>query len=230
MKMIGLIGGMTWESTVIYYQLINRSSRDQLGGLHSARCLLWSFDFAEIEADQAKGDWDTATEKMIGAAKSLELAGADCIVICTNTMHKMASAIEENISIPLIHIADATATAIKGSAAKNPLLLGTRYTMEQDFYKGHLKSKHDIQTLIPNDSDRTLIHDIIYDELGKGIVTAASKQVYLDVIQRAIEQGADGVILGCTEITLLVNQDDLDIPVFDTTFLHAKASLEFALS
>ena len=163
MKMIGLIGGMTWESTVIYYQLINRSSRDQLGGLHSARCLLWSFDFAEIEADQAKGDWDTATEKMIGAAKSLELAGADCIVICTNTMHKMASAIEENISIPLIHIADATATAIKGSAAKNPLLLGTRYTMEQDFYKGHLKSKHDIQTLIPNDSDRTLIHDIIYD-------------------------------------------------------------------
>ncbi|WP_306259425.1 aspartate/glutamate racemase family protein [Pararhizobium sp. IMCC21322] len=229
MKTIGLIGGMSWESTVVYYQLLNRGARERLGGLHSAKLLLWSFDFADIEAMQAKGDWDAATNAMIDAACALERGGADCVVICTNTMHKMADAVQQSVEIPLIHIADATAVAIKASRAKKPLLLATRYTMEQDFYKGHLRDRHGVETMVPDEAGRTLVHDIIYNELCQGIVRKDSREAYLETIQRAQQQGADGVIFGCTEVGLLIAQTDFDLPAFDTTALHATAALDFAL-
>lgn len=230
MKMIGLIGGMSWESTVVYYQLLNRLARQRLGGLHSARLLLWSFDFAEIEAHQAAGDWDAATNCMLDAARSLEKGGAECIVICTNTMHKMAGEVQGAVNIPLIHIADATATAIKAAGVQRPLLLGTRFTMEQDFYKGHLKNQHGISVLIPDDAERTSVHDIIYQELCQGEIKPASKQRYLDIVSNAADAGADGVIFGCTEVGLLIAAADLDLPAFDTTELHAIAALDFALA
>ncbi|RLA35222.1 MAG: aspartate/glutamate racemase [Gammaproteobacteria bacterium] len=230
MKMIGLIGGMSWESTVVYYQLLNRLARQRLGGLHSARLLLWSFDFAEIEAHQAAGDWDAATNCMLDAARSLENGGAECIVICTNTMHKMAGEVQGAVNIPLIHIADATATAIKAAGVQRPLLLGTRFTMEQDFYKGHLKNQHGISVLIPDDAERTSVHDIIYQELCQGEIKPASKQRYLDIVSNAADAGADGVIFGCTEVGLLITAADLDLPAFDTTELHAIAALDFALA
>lgn len=230
MKMIGLIGGMSWESTVVYYQLLNRLARQRLGGLHSARLLLWSFDFAEIEAHQAAGDWDAATNCMLDAARSLEKGGAECIVICTNTMHKMAGEVQGAVKIPLIHIADATATAIKAAGVQRPLLLGTRFTMEQDFYKGHLKNQHGVSVLIPDDAERTSVHDIIYQELCQGEIKPASKQRYLDIVSNAADAGADGVIFGCTEVGLLIAAADLDLPAFDTTELHAIAALDFALA
>ena len=230
MKMIGLIGGMSWESTVVYYQLLNRLARQRLGGLHSARLLLWSFDFAEIEAHQAAGDWEAATNCMLDAARSLEKGGAECIVICTNTMHKMAGEVQDAVNIPLIHIADATATAIKAAGVQRPLLLGTRFTMEQDFYKGHLKNQHGISVLIPDDAERTSVHDIIYQELCQGEIKPASKQRYLDIVSNAADAGADGVIFGCTEVSLLITAADLDLPAFDTTELHAIAALDFALA
>ena len=230
MKTIGLIGGMSWESTVVYYQLLNRGARERLGGLHSAKLLLWSFDFADIEAMQAKGDWDGATNAMIDAARALERGGADCVIICTNTMHKMADAVQQSVDIPLIHIADATATAIKVSGAKKPLLLATRYTMEQDFYKGHLRDRHGVETMVPDEVGRTLVHDIIYNELCQGIIRKDSKEAYLETIQRAQQQGADGVIFGCTEVGLLIAQADFALPAFDTTALHAGAALDFALN
>jgi len=230
MKMIGLIGGMSWESTVVYYQLLNRLARQRLGGLHSARLLLWSFDFAEIEAHQAAGDWDAATSCMLDAARSLEKGGAECIVICTNTMHKMAGEVQGAVNIPLIHIADATATAIKAAGVQRPLLLGTRFTMEQDFYKGHLKNQHGISVLIPDDAERTSVHDIIYQELCQGEIKPASKQRYLDIVSNAADAGADSVIFGCTEVGLLIATADLDLPAFDTTELHAIAALDFALA
>ena len=230
MKTIGLIGGMSWESTVVYYQLLNRMARERLGGLHSAQLLLWSFDFAEIEALQASGDWNAATQAMKNAARNVERGGAHCIVICTNTMHKMAGDVQMAVDIPLIHIADATATAIKASSAHKPLLLATRYTMEQDFYKGHLKEIHGINVGIPNDKDRTMVHDVIYNELCQGIISAGSKQSYLEVVEREVEKGVDGVIFGCTEVGLLITQADLNVPAFDTTALHAAAALDFALS
>jgi aspartate racemase len=229
MKMIGLIGGMSWESTVVYYQLLNRLARQRLGGLHSARLLLWSFDFAEIEAHQAASDWEAATNCMLDAARSLEKGGAECIVICTNTMHKMAEEVQDAVDIPLIHIADATATAIIAAAAKKPLLLGTRFTMEQDFYKGHLENNHGINVLVPNEEERTSIHDIIYQELCQGEIRPVSKQRYLEIVSNAINAGADGVIFGCTEVGLLIAQDDLDVPAFDTTVLHANAAMDYAL-
>jgi len=229
-KTIGLIGGMSWESTVVYYQLLNRGARERLGGLHSAKLLLWSFDFADIEAMQAKGDWDGATNAMIDAARALERGGADCVIICTNTMHKMADAVQQSVDIPLIHIADATATAIKVSGAKKPLLLATRYTMEQDFYKGHLRDRHGVETMVPDEVGRTLVHDIIYNELCQGIIRKDSKEAYLETIQRAQQQGADGVIFGCTEVGLLIAQADFALPAFDTTALHAGAALDFALN
>ena len=228
--MIGLIGGMSWESTVIYYQLLNRLARQRLGGLHSARLLLWSFDFAEIEAHQAAGDWEAATNCMLDAARSLERGGAECIVICTNTMHKMAGEVQNAVDIPLIHIADATAVAIKAADVHHPLLLGTRFTMEQDFYKGHLKDNHGIGVLVPNEEERTSIHDIIYQELCQGEIRPASRHRYLDIVGNAVSAGADGVIFGCTEVGLLIGQDDLELPAFDTTELHAIAALDFALS
>ena len=230
MKMIGLIGGMSWESTVVYYQLLNRLARQRRGGLHSAKLLLWSFDFAEIEAHQATGDWEAATNCMLDAARSLEKGGAECIVICTNTMHKMADEVQDAVNIPLIHIADATATAIQAAGAQKPLLLGTRFTMEQDFYKGHLEKNHGISVLVPNEEDRTSIHDVIYQELCQGEIRPTSRERYLEIVSSAINAGADGVIFGCTEVGLLITQDDLDIPAFDTTVLHANAAMDYALS
>ena len=229
MKAIGLIGGMSWESTVVYYQLLNRMTRDRLGGLHSARLLVWSFDFAEIEAYQAAGNWEAATHAMTEAACNLERGGADCIVICTNTMHKMAAAVQSAVEIPLIHIADATAAAIKIKGANRPLLLATRYTMEQDFYKGRLRDQHGVEICIPEDECRALVHSIIYDELCRGVISATSKKHCLDIVGQAVAQGTDGVILGCTEIGLLIGPKDLSVPVFDTTQLHAKAALDYAL-
>ncbi len=228
MKTIGLIGGMSWESTAIYYRLLNQMARERLGGLHSAQLLLWSFDFAEIETLQAAGDWAAATEAMVAAARRLERGGADCIVICTNTMHKMAGDVQAAVDIPLIHIGDATAAAVKAAGARKPLLLATRYTMEQDFYKGYLRDRHGIKVTVPDAAGRTVVHDIIYNELCRGVVKPESKRAYLDVIARA--DGIDGVIFGCTEVGLLLSPEDLDLPAFDTTPLHARAALDFALS
>ena len=231
MKTIGLIGGMSWESTVIYYQLLSRMARERLGGLHSAKVLLWSFDFAEIEKFQAAGDWTSAADAMVSAGQNVEKGGADCIVICTNTMHKLAANVIDATSIPLIHIADATASEIKRQQCRRPLLLATRYTMEQDFYKGHLKSAHGIEAVIPDDDGRTVVHDVIYDELCQGIIKSESKSKYLDVVKRVREtDGIDSIIFGCTEVGLLIDQNDFDIPAFDTTELHAKAALDFALA
>lgn len=230
MKTIGLIGGMSWESTVIYYQLLNRMAREALGGLHSAQILMWSFDFGEIEALQAAGDWEQATEKMTEAARNIEKGGADCVLICTNTMHKMAEEVQSAVHIPLIHIADTTALALKKAQVQHPLLLATRYTMEQDFYKGRLNERHGITARIPDDAGRTLVHDVIYDELCQGVISPTSKAGYLEVVDRAQKSGADSVIFGCTEVGLLVSADDFEIPAFDTTALHARAAMDFALS
>jgi len=229
MKTIGLLGGMSWESTAVYYQTLNRMARERLGGLHSAKCLLWSFDFAEIEAAQASGDWDRATEMMVDAARNLERGGAECLLICTNTMHKMAGDVQAAVSMPLLHIADATAPAIREAGSKAPLLLATGYTMEQDFYKGHLKDKHGISARVPEEDDRKEIHRIIYEELCRGEIWADSKQTYLEVVEKEVAKGADGVIFGCTEIGLLVKAEDFPVPCFDTTALHARAALDFAL-
>ncbi len=228
MRTIGLIGGMSWESTIVYYQLLNRMARQRLGGLHSAKLVMWSFDFAEIEALQAAGDWQQATAAMTAAARNLERGGAECIIICTNTMHKTAGDVAAAVNIPLIHIGDATAVAIKAAGVKQPLLLATRYTMEQDFYTGHLRDRHGIDVVIPEATDRTIVHDIIYEELCRGIVRPASKRRYLDVVSSSPH--VDGVIFGCTEVGLLVGAQDFNIPTFDTTELHARAALDFALA
>lgn len=230
MKTIGLIGGMSWESTALYYQMLNRMARERLGGLRSAEILMWSFDFAEIEALQAKGAWDEATDAMIAAARRLERGGAACLVICTNTMHKTAGAVADATSIPLLHIADATAAAVRAAGARRPLLLATRYTMEQDFYLGRLRQSHDVAAVTPDADGRAIVHRVIYDELCQGVIAPASKAQYLDIIAAAQAEGADGVILGCTEVGLLIGAEDVSLPVFDSTALHAKAALDFALS
>ena len=230
MKIIGLIGGMSWESTVTYYQLLNRLARERLGGLHSAKLLLWSFDFADIEEHQAAGNWGAATDMMVDAARRVESGGARCLVICTNTMHKMAPEVSAAVNIPLIHIADATGSAIKSTTVSRPFLLATRYTMEQDFYTGHLRNKHGIDVVIPDENGRTTVHDIIYRELCQGVISAESKQAYLDVVEQARRtEAVDSIIFGCTEVGLLIGPEDFDIPTFDTTELHAKAALDFAL-
>jgi aspartate racemase len=228
MKTLGLIGGMSWESTAIYYRLLNEGAKARLGGLHSAPLLLWSFDFAEIAQGQAAGDWDRLAAMMTDAAKALEKAGAEALVICTNTMHKLAPAVAAAVTIPLIHIADATAAAIKPTPSRRPILLATRYTMEQDFYKGPLAHDHAIVPMVPDEAGRTLVHRVIYEELCKGVVLPESKAAYLSVISKLREQGADGVILGCTEVCMLIGQDDTDLPVFDTTAIHVDAALDFA--
>ncbi|MDD7909882.1 MULTISPECIES: aspartate/glutamate racemase family protein [Pseudovibrio] len=230
MKTLGLLGGMSWESTVTYYQLLNRMTRERLGGLHSARLLLWSFDFAEIEAHQASGDWAAATAMMVDAAKRLEDGGAEGLVICTNTMHKMADDVQAALSIPLIHIAEATGAALSEAGCKRPLLLATRYTMEQAFYRGRLETHFDLQPMVPDQAGRDLVHTIIYEELCRGIVSDASRQAYLGVVAEAEQQGADSVIFGCTEVGLLLSQHHLNLRAFDTTVLHAQAALDFALS
>lgn len=229
MKVIGLIGGMSWESTATYYTALNQLARERLGGLHSAKLLLWSFDFAEIEAMQAAGNWQAATDAMVGAAQNLERGGAECILICTNTMHMMAAEVQEAVGIPLLHIADATATAIQAASCTRPLLLATSYTMEKDFYKGRLKDKHGLEVMIPDTKDRTIVHDIIYNELCVGDVKTSSKAKYIEIVDKAIANGCDSVIFGCTEVGLLVSPDDFIIPAVDTTLQHVEAAINFAL-
>lgn len=229
MKTIGLIGGMSWESSLLYYQIINQRIKDKLGGHHSAKSLMYSVDFQEIKTLQHQGKWDEATQIMIDSARKLETGGADVIVICTNTMHKMAKEVEESVSIPLLHIADATANEIVKDGMKKVALLGTAFTMEQDFYKGRLIDKFGLDVIVPNEAERLIIHNIIYQELCLGIINEESKHSYLKIINSLSQQGAEAVILGCTEITLLVSQDDCGIPVYDTTRLHAESAVDFAL-
>lgn len=228
-KGIGLIGGMSWESSAEYYRIINQTVRIRLGGLHSARCLMWSFDFGEIEALQQAGRWNDAANEMIGAARRLERGGADFLVICTNTMHRMAEQVQAAIGLPLLHIADPTAQRIKAAGLRKVGLLGTAFTMEQDFYKGRLAVRHGLEVLVPRDDDRALVHRVIYEELVQGRVESSSRQAYRDVIGRLVERGAEAVILGCTEIMLLVKSGDSAVPLFDTTTLHAEAAVDLAL-
>ncbi len=229
MKTIGLIGGMSWESSLEYYRIINEETKRRLGGLHSAKSLMYSVDFAEIEELQHKGDWETATHMMIDAAKHLENGGADFVLICTNTMHKMAKDVEKAIAIPLLHIADPTAEAIKAQGLTKVALLGTKYTMEQDFYKGRLIDNFGLGVIVPDDADRQIIHHVIYNELCLGNIRTESKKQFIDIIEKLHQDGAQGVILGCTEIGLLIKQEDVTIPVFDTTLVHAVAAVNLAL-
>jgi aspartate racemase len=230
MKTIGLIGGMSWESSLEYYRVVNETVKARLGGLHSAKCILFSVDFAEIEEMQTRGDWSEAAARMIRAAKSLERAGADFIVICTNTMHKLAEEIRAGVNIPLLHIADAAAKPIRAAKYRTVGLLGTRYTMEEDFYKRRLAEKHGLKILVPEVEDRAKINGIIFDELCLGVVKPESREYYLGVIGKLAQAGAEGVILGCTEIELLVRPEDTRIPLFPTTRLHAEAAAEYAIN
>lgn len=223
MKTIGLIGGMSWESTTTYYQIINETVKEVLGGLHSAKCILYSVDFDEIEVCQAKGDWQKSGEILSDAAKALERAGADFIVICTNTMHKVAPEIQAATALPILHIAEMTAQALKKQNITKVGLLGTKYTMQQDFYKQVIKA-HDIEVVVPDEQDMLEINRIIYEELCKGEIKEASRKTYLEVMEKLKAQGAQGIILGCTEIGLLVKQMDTSIPLFDTTIIHAKSA------
>lgn len=229
MKILGLIGGMSWESTIPYYRMINQQVKEQLGGLHSAKIILYSVDFHDIEQLQAKGDWQTAAQLLSDAAVSLKRAGAEVIVVCTNTMHKVADEIEAASGLPLLHIADATAAQIKQQGISKIGLLGTRYTMEQDFYRGRLTEKHNIEVITPDSADREIINRIIYEELCLGIINETSRQEYRRIMGKLEQQGVQGIIFGCTEITLLVNAQDANVPVFDTTAIHAKAAAEYAL-
>ena len=226
---IGLIGGMSWESSAQYYRLINEAVRDRLGGVASARTLLWSFDFAEIEALQHEGRWPELARRLADAARALEAGGAEFLVLCTNTMHREADTIEAAVHIPLLHIADPTAEAIKAAGFTTVGLLGTAFTMEHDFYRGRLEKMHGLTVLTPDADDRLAVHDIIYRELVAGQVLDASREVYRGVIARLIARGAQAVILGCTEIMLLIGPDDSAAPIFDTTQLHALAAVKRAL-
>ena len=227
---IGLIGGMSWESSVEYYRIINREMRDRLGGVHSARSLMWSVDFGEIEKLQHSGDWDRLAEAMRDAARRLERGGADFLVLCTNTMHRLAGEIAGAVAIPLLHIADPTAQAIRAQGFARIGLLGTAFTMEQDFYKGRLQTVHGLDVITPEAEDRRIVHDIIYRELVAGQVLPASREAYRAIIGRLIARGAQAVILGCTEIMLLVSDADSAVPLFDTTRLHALAAVDRALA
>lgn len=229
MKLIGMLGGMSWESTAEYYRLANELVRDRLGGLSSARVLLHSVDFAQIERLQARGDWEDAGRLLADAAAGLERGGAELLVLCTNTMHKVADAIEAATTIPLLHIGDVTARAVRSSGIDRVGLLATAYTMEHDFLRDRLAS-HGLTVLVPEPADRAEVHRLIYDELCLGIVTEVSREVYRGVIQRLVAEGAQGVILGCTEIELLVSQGDSPVPVFPTTRLHVEAAVEAALA
>ena len=229
MKTIGLIGGMSWESTLPYYRHINETIKARLGGLHSARLVLYSVDFHEIEQLQRSGDWRRAGALLGEAAAALERAGAEFLVLCTNTMHKVADGIEQAVSLPLLHIADPTAEAIRASGLQRVGLLGTRFTMEQPFYRERLESRHGIQVLVPDETDSQRVHRVIYEELCLGRVREESRLAYREVIARLVAQGAQAVILGCTEIGLLVRDADATVPLFDTTLLHARAAAERAL-
>lgn len=229
MRTIGLLGGMSWESSSEYYRLINQHIQQRLGGLHSAQCVMFSVDFAQVEELQQRGAWEEAGVVLADAAQRLERAGADIVVLCTNTMHKVASAIESAVAIPLLHIADPTAQAITHQGIQVVGLLGTRFTMEQEFYKGRLVAQHGLEVLVPRADERAIVHRIIYEELCLGRIVPESRQAYRAIMADLVEAGAQAIILGCTEIGLLVQEHDTTVPVFDTTKLHAEAAVDFAL-
>jgi aspartate racemase len=228
MKRIGLLGGMSWESSIEYYRLVNEITRERFGGLHSADCLLRSVDFADIEVLQREDRWDEAGERLAGEARALAAGGAELLVLCTNTMHKVADAIMDAIDIPFVHIADTTAHAVRAAGLDTVGLLATGYTMEQDFYVGRLRDVHGLQVLVPGAADRGIVHDVIYGELCVGVVEDASREQYRRIMHSLADRGAQGILLGCTEIDLLVGPEDSPVPVFDTTRLHAERAVELA--
>lgn len=230
MKTIGLIGGMSWESTIPYYRIINEAVKAQLGGLHSAKIVLYSVDFHEIEALQRRGDWHRAGILLADAARALQAAGAECVVLCTNTMHKVAEAIEQAVHMPLLHIADPTANAVAQAGHRTVGLLGTRFTMEQSFYRERLRQRHGLNVLVPDEHERDRIHRVIYDELCRGQIVDTSRADFRAVMRHLVERGADAIILGCTEISLLVDANDASVPMFDTTRLHALGVAAWALA
>jgi aspartate racemase len=229
MRMIGLIGGMSWESTAVYYRRINEQVRERLGGLHSADVVMRSLNFANIVDLQQADAWDEAGQTLADIARDLRKAGAGCLLICTNTMHKLADSVQGAVDVPLLHIVDVTAAALKAAGARRPLLLATRYTMEQDFYLSRLRERHGINAIVPDAADRTTVHDVIFKELCQGIIRDESRQRYLDIVARGQAAGADSVILGCTEIGLLLTPQCIALPTFDSTLLHADAAVDFAL-
>lgn len=229
MKTIGLIGGMSWESSLEYYRIINETVKEKLGGLRSARIVMYSFDFEDVAKLQHEGRWDEATDLIIKAAQRLEKAGAELLVICTNTMHIVADEVQKNIKIPLLHIADATAEEIKAKGLNKIGLLGTRFTMEKDFYKSRLVKKHGLEVIIPSEHERQIVHDIIYNELCRGEIKKSSREQFSKIIQKLVENDSEGIILGCTEICLLVKQQDVQVPLFDTTAIHATTATSFAI-
>jgi aspartate racemase len=229
MRMIGMLGGMSSESSTLYYQLANQLVRDRLGGLHSARCLLYSLDFAEVERLQVAGRWEQAGELLAGAARSLQDAGAELLVLCTNTMHRVADQVQAAVEIPLLHIADATAEAVRRAGLGTVGLLGTAFTMEQDFYRARLAG-HGLSVLTPPQADRAVVHRVIYDELVRGTISDRSRAAYRQVIARLVDAGAEGILLACTEIELLIGQADSPVPVFPTTRLHVAAAVDHALA
>lgn len=229
MKTIGLIGGMSWASSTEYYRIINETVRDRLGGLHSAKSIMVSVDFAEIETLQHEGRWNETAKILTAAAQNVERGGGDFVVICTNTMHKVADDVQAHIQIPLLHIADATAERIKAQGLNKVGLLGTRFTMEESFYKDRLIERHGLEVLIPGESDRDMVHRVIYDELCLGEIKGSSKESYVRIMDHLVDEGAEGIILGCTEISLLVGQEDSSVPLFDTTQIHAEAAVDYAL-
>ena len=229
MKTIGLIGGMSWESTLPYYKIINEAVRKKLGGFHSAKIILYSLDFAEIEALQGAEDWEAAARLLIQAAKSLEMAGAQCLLICSNTMHKVAPTVENAINLPLLHIADVTAQAARDAGFRKLGLLGTRFTMAQDFYVGRLAENFGLSVLVPGEKDRIIVHEIIFNELCQGKIEPSSKAAYRRIIADLVAQGAEAIILGCTEISLLIDASDATVPLFDTTAIHAQSAVRLAL-
>ncbi|MDB5737477.1 MAG: aspartate/glutamate racemase family protein [Sphingomonas bacterium] len=230
MKTIGLIGGMSWESSAEYYRILNRAVRDRLGGNHSAKILLWSFDFAEIERLQHDGDWPALTRLMIDAAIRLEAAGADLLLICTNTMHLMADEVAAAVNVPLLHIADPAGETVRSAGLRKIGLLGTAFTMERDFYKGRLAEGFGLDVLVPEAEDRAIVHRIIYEELVAGVINPASREACRGVIARLVTRGAEAIVLGCTEIMLLVRAEDSIVPLFDTTALHAEAAVAMVLA
>jgi len=229
MKTIGLIGGMSWESSIEYYRVLNETVKRRLGGLHSDKCLMYSVDFAEIEPLQHEGKWAEAADRMVRAGRHLQDGGADFLVLCTNTMHKTADDLEQSLRVPLLHIADATAERIKAEGLSKVGLLGTRFTMEDDFYKGRLVDRHGLEVIVPTDQQRQDVHRIIYDELCLGKIVACSRDRYREVMGNLARRGAQGIVLGCTEIGLLVGAEDSPVAVFDTTKIHAEAAVEYAL-
>ncbi len=230
MKTIGLLGGLSWESSKEYYRIINQAVQVRLGGLSSAKIILYSVNFAEIEDLRLQGRWQDVTALLVAAAQSLQAGGADFLLLCTNTMHKMADEIQAGIRIPFLHIADAAAATVKASGLSSIGLLGTRITMEEDFYKGRLTARHGLQVFIPDAADREIVHRVIYDELVRGRIEPASRQEYLRIVSGLAQRGAEGIILGCTEIGLLIKQEDTSLPLFDTTEIHALAAVEYALA